>query len=124
MPNTSTPGLAGARNTGILASTTPIVAFLDDDDEWLSEKLSRQIALLEQRGFQGPDAALLRILVVELRHPPQLGIPGAESIGLGATLGRHAFGIEDLRDGLVRPLQVAALLVDGPEKEGGLQVPG
>lgn len=53
MPNTSTPGLAGARNTGILASTTPIVAFLDDDDEWLSEKLSRQIALLEQR----PDAA-------------------------------------------------------------------
>jgi len=49
MPNTRIHGLAGSRNTGILASTAPIIAFLDDDDEWLPQKLSRQISLLESR---------------------------------------------------------------------------
>jgi glycosyltransferase involved in cell wall biosynthesis len=39
-----TPGLAGARNTGILAATGEFVAFCDDDDYWLPEKLERQIA--------------------------------------------------------------------------------
>jgi glycosyltransferase involved in cell wall biosynthesis len=33
--NTRTPGLAGARNTGILMLDTDLVAFCDDDDEWL-----------------------------------------------------------------------------------------
>lgn len=41
--NVRTPGLAGARNTGILASDTELVAFLDDDDHWLPSKLSRQV---------------------------------------------------------------------------------
>ena len=44
--NDRTPGLAGARNTGILASTGELVAFCDDDDEWLPEKLARQVARL------------------------------------------------------------------------------
>lgn len=39
------PGLAGARNTGYLASNAEWVAFLDDDDEWLPDKLERQLAL-------------------------------------------------------------------------------
>ncbi|HEV2893829.1 MAG TPA: glycosyltransferase family A protein, partial [Actinomycetota bacterium] len=33
--NQRTPGLAGARNSGILAATGELVAFCDDDDEWL-----------------------------------------------------------------------------------------
>jgi glycosyltransferase involved in cell wall biosynthesis len=44
--NTRTPGLAGARNSGILAATGELVAFCDDDDEWLPEKLARQVARL------------------------------------------------------------------------------
>jgi glycosyltransferase involved in cell wall biosynthesis len=44
--NDRTPGLAGARNTGILAATGELVAFCDDDDEWLPEKLARQVARL------------------------------------------------------------------------------
>lgn len=43
LTNTRTPGLAGARNTGILASTGDFVAFCDDDDIWLPEKLKRQV---------------------------------------------------------------------------------
>jgi glycosyltransferase involved in cell wall biosynthesis len=33
--NTRTPGLAGTRNSGILAGTGELVAFCDDDDRWL-----------------------------------------------------------------------------------------
>jgi glycosyltransferase involved in cell wall biosynthesis len=41
--NDRTPGLAGGRNTGILASDTDLVAFCDDDDEWGPQKLFRQV---------------------------------------------------------------------------------
>ncbi|MFG3707618.1 glycosyltransferase family 2 protein [Micromonospora sp. NPDC047670] len=41
--NTRTPGLAGARNSGILAATGELVAFCDDDDEWLPGKLRAQV---------------------------------------------------------------------------------
>jgi glycosyltransferase involved in cell wall biosynthesis len=44
--NTRTPGLAGGRNTGILAATGDLVAFCDDDDEWLPGKLAAQAAAL------------------------------------------------------------------------------
>ena len=41
--NSRTPGLAGARNTGILGSSHAYVAFLDDDDYWLPNKLEFQM---------------------------------------------------------------------------------
>jgi glycosyltransferase involved in cell wall biosynthesis len=44
--NWRTPGLAGARNTGILALDSDLVAFCDDDDQWAPDKLSRQVAAL------------------------------------------------------------------------------
>ncbi|WP_150236689.1 glycosyltransferase [Nocardiopsis quinghaiensis] len=44
--NTLTPGLAGARNTGVLAADTELVAFCDDDDIWLPGKLSAQVAVM------------------------------------------------------------------------------
>lgn len=44
--NTRTPGLAGARNTGTLAAHGDLIAFCDDDDEWLPDKLSQQVELL------------------------------------------------------------------------------
>jgi glycosyltransferase involved in cell wall biosynthesis len=48
--NDRSPGLAGARNTGILAATGELVAFCDDDDEWLPGKLAAQIAALGRTG--------------------------------------------------------------------------
>jgi glycosyltransferase involved in cell wall biosynthesis len=43
LPNQRAAGLAGARNTGILAATGGFIAYCDDDDEWLPDKLRRQI---------------------------------------------------------------------------------
>jgi len=46
--NARTPGLAGARNSGILAAQGEFVAFCDDDDYWMPDKLSRQLSVLER----------------------------------------------------------------------------
>lgn len=45
--NSRTPGLAGARNTGIMAANAPLIALCDDDDEWRPAKLARQLPLLD-----------------------------------------------------------------------------
>ena len=48
--NRRTPGLAGARNSGADRAFGDVLAFCDDDDEWLPGKLLRQIAALEASG--------------------------------------------------------------------------
>lgn len=51
LPNVRTPGLPGARNTGIDACDADLVAFCDDDDVWLPGKLAAQVrALLDEGG--------------------------------------------------------------------------
>ena len=50
LANARTPGLAGARNTGMLASTAPFLAFCDDDDAWAPDKVRRQVECLTATG--------------------------------------------------------------------------
>ncbi|MGE0000097.1 MAG: glycosyltransferase family 2 protein [Ilumatobacteraceae bacterium] len=50
MSNTHSPGLPGARNTGIEATNGELIAFCDDDDEWMQGKLAAQV-----RAFDRPD---------------------------------------------------------------------
>jgi glycosyltransferase involved in cell wall biosynthesis len=53
LDNGRTPGLAGGRNTGILAAGGELVAFCDDDDAWHAGKLTAQVdALLAQPGAE------------------------------------------------------------------------
>jgi glycosyltransferase involved in cell wall biosynthesis len=61
LSNGRTRGLAGARNTGILALDTDLVAFCDDDDAWLPDKLRTQVDAL--RLAPGADLATCAIEV-------------------------------------------------------------
>lgn len=44
----SNKGLAAARNTGLSMANGEYIAYLDDDDEWKSNRLEKQISLLEE----------------------------------------------------------------------------
>ncbi|MFL6238689.1 MAG: glycosyltransferase family 2 protein [Actinomycetes bacterium] len=48
LTNERTPGLAGARNTGALAAVGDLLAFCDDDDTWLPDKLRLQAAAMHR----------------------------------------------------------------------------
>ncbi len=39
-------GVSSARNLGVKSTTSPWISFLDSDDEWLSDKLEKQMAFL------------------------------------------------------------------------------
>jgi glycosyltransferase involved in cell wall biosynthesis len=71
LTNWRTSGLAGARNTGILALDTELVAFCDDDDQWRPDKLRRQVAAL----LAEPDAEFATCAIeveYEGTHTPRL----------------------------------------------------
>jgi len=53
--NTHTPGLAGARNTGLELTTADYIASCDDDDTWDPDKLRRQMT----RMLAEPDLVVL-----------------------------------------------------------------
>jgi hypothetical protein len=53
--NDRSRGLAGTRNTGILDAAHDFVAFLDDDDSWLPDKLALQMPAFDEH----PDALLV-----------------------------------------------------------------
>lgn len=75
---------AATRNRGILAATTPIIAFLDADDEWEPEKLQVCLDSLERAAQGAPAIVYSQVRVVaenqtlELR--PRRGIRASEHI--------------------------------------------
>ncbi|MGW2160593.1 glycosyltransferase family 2 protein [Nonomuraea sp. NPDC001699] len=58
LANSRTPGLPGARNTGIAALDTDLVAFCDDDDLWLPGKLAAQARALAAAGGEFASCAI------------------------------------------------------------------
>ncbi len=73
LPNRLTPGLPGARNTGIAVCDTDLIAFCDDDDMWLPGKLAAQTRLLAERGAEFASCGI-EIEYAGRRVPRQAGI--------------------------------------------------
>ena len=71
LQNGRTPGLAGARNTGIEAASGDLVAFCDDDDQWLPEKLERQVETLVRNGETSVIGCGI-VIATGKRHVPRL----------------------------------------------------
>jgi glycosyltransferase involved in cell wall biosynthesis len=55
---TARQGAAAARNAGVDAASGDVIAFQDADDEWLPNKLARQLPLLENAAFVACGARL------------------------------------------------------------------
>lgn len=84
LSNERTPGLAGARNTGILASSGELVAFCDDDDEWHPRKLVTQVDQLSQF----PEAPLVTTsIVVDYGDRSTVRLAGTDSVTHEMLLG-------------------------------------
>src|SRR5581483_1082772 len=83
LANGRTPGLAGARNTGILALDTDLVGFCDDDDAWLPGKLRAQVEALRRA-----PAADLATCAIEIEYDGRVSprLAGSASIGLDRLL--------------------------------------
>jgi len=88
--NARTPGLAGARNTGVVAAGGEVIAFCDDDDTWVTDKLERQVPLLMADGVVMAVGGI-RIAYGDIRReriPPGGTIDGSDLAGSRMT-GSH-----------------------------------
>lgn len=71
--NRRTAGLAGSRNTGVLAASGTYIAFCDDDDAWERQKLTLQMAAWRMNPSAVAIATGIRIMseaAVTVRLPP------------------------------------------------------
>jgi glycosyltransferase involved in cell wall biosynthesis len=81
--NRRSPGLAGARNTGVMLAEGELVAFCDDDDAWLPTKLSEQVARLAE----DPEAAVAGCgILIESEGRTHPRVPPTDRIVLGQLL--------------------------------------
>lgn len=105
LANTRGPGLAGARNSGILAATGELVGFCDDDDAWVADKLSRQVPVMLAADAV---AAVGGIRISYGKHvrdrcPPGATLRGSQLTRSRAT-GSHPSTFLLRRDALLGPL--------------------
>jgi len=116
LANARTPGLAGARNTGIGWLDTDLVAFCDDDDAWAPGKLRAQVAALSA----APAAEFATCAIeVEYEGRRSIRLAGQDRIGLGElTRSRmamlHSSGFLARRDALLDPARIGLVAEDAP----------
>jgi glycosyltransferase involved in cell wall biosynthesis len=104
--NTHSPGLAGARNSGILAGDAPFVAFCDDDDEWLPTKVQLQVEALQRH----PEAqTAVTGIIVEYADHSAVRIPKPQDMTLdelvrNRVMEAHPSTVMVRRDALLGPI--------------------
>lgn len=103
--NTRTPGLAGGRNSGIVAASHSLIAFCDDDDEWLPGKLSRQVSLWADH----PDAVLIAS-----------GIRIATGDEMIDRLPPASVGFDDLLRSRITEMHPSSFLLRRADLQGGI----
>jgi len=64
-------GVSAARNAGVKATTAPWLAFLDSDDEWLPEKLEKQVRWTQLH----PDMYIVQTREIWIRHGRRVNPP-------------------------------------------------
>lgn len=79
LTNSRCTGLAGTRNTGILALDTELVAFCDDDDVWAPGKLRKQVAALSRRPLAEMATCAIEVEYANRRVPR---LAGCSSVGI------------------------------------------
>jgi glycosyltransferase involved in cell wall biosynthesis len=99
------PGLAGARNAGIEAGSGELVAFCDDDDEWLPTKVEKQVEALA--GSPAPTSVTGIIVTYADRSVPR--VPRPEDMEIrqlvrNRTMEAHPSTVMVRRDALEGPI--------------------
>jgi glycosyltransferase involved in cell wall biosynthesis len=103
--NQRSVGLAGARNSGIEAGSGDLVAFCDDDDEWLPTKIEKQVELLQSSWA----LTCVSGIIVEYEDRQVRRIPTSESVQLKAlvrnrTMEAHPSTVLVRRKALLGPI--------------------
>jgi glycosyltransferase involved in cell wall biosynthesis len=114
--NVRSPGLAGARNTGIEALDTDLVAFCDDDDMWAPNKLRTQVAALRHH----PDAVMatcaIEVLYADRRTIRLAGqdLVGVEDLARSRMAMLHSSGFLLRRSALLDRSLLGLVAEDAP----------
>ncbi|MBD2017633.1 glycosyltransferase [Microcoleus sp. FACHB-53] len=88
----SNQGSCSARNTGVAAAQAKWVAFLDDDDEWMPQKLERQLEVVRSSQSSLPIATCYLVVrspkgeAIWPRRPPAESEPLSEYLFVRNTL--------------------------------------
>lgn len=64
-------GVSAARNAGVKATSSPWLAFLDSDDEWLPEKLAKQVRWTDEH----PDIPIVQTREIWIRRGKRVNPP-------------------------------------------------
>lgn len=103
---TASVGGAEARNVGVQTARGKWIAFLDDDDEWLPQKLSRQVVAARRSVAVWPVVASRLIL----RTPEFEVVRPLRDFRARRTVSEYLFCRESLRDGPYA-MQTSTLMV-------------